>query len=146
MKFQEDFREFIRLLNESRVEYLIVDGYAVALYGYPRLTGDLDVWIKPSLENARKVIDVLRKFGLGTVDLNEKDFSTEYKIIQLGYPPVRIDIVTTVDGLTFGECFAAKNETMIDDIKMNFIQLDHLKINKKIVGRHKDIDDLENMK
>ncbi|MBA4312388.1 MAG: hypothetical protein C0417_07140 [Chlorobiaceae bacterium] len=146
MKFQEDFREFIRLLNESQVEYLIVGGYAVALYGYPRLTGDLDVWVKPSLENARKVMNVLRNFGFSTVDLSEKDFSTEYKIIQLGYPPVRIDIVTTVDGLTFGECFAKKNEMMIDDLKMNFIQLDHLKINKKIVGRPKDIDDLENLK
>ncbi len=146
MKFQEDFREFVRLLNESQVEYLIIGGYAVALYGYPRLTGDLDVWIKPSSGNARKVMNVLRSFGFGTADLSEKDFSTEYKIIQLGYPPVRIDIVTTVDGLTFDECFAVKNETMIDDLKMNFIQLDHLKINKRIVGRPKDIDDLENLK
>ena len=90
-----DFREFIQSLNDSQAKYLVVGGYAVAMHGYPRYTKDLDVWIQMSPENAGRIIQALEKFGFGSLGLKFQDFLEEDTIIQLGYPPRRIDIITT---------------------------------------------------
>jgi len=105
----QDFKEFVELLNKNKVEYLIVGGYAVGIYGYPRYTGDLDVWIKPSLENAEKMVIVIQEFGFASLGLTKEDFRTEGNVIQMGYPPFRIDILTRIDGVIFDHCYPYKN-------------------------------------
>ena len=96
-----DFREFIESLNANSVRYLVVGGYAVALHGYPRYTKDLDVWIEPTAQNAQNVLNALTAFGFDSLDISTGDFLEENTIIQLGYPPNRIDLMTTLSGLKF---------------------------------------------
>ncbi len=103
--FNPDFKEFIKLLNDNKVNYLIVGGYAVGFYGYQRYTGDIDVWLDISVENAGKVESVLKQFGFKELGLSAKDFLKEDQIIQLGYPPNRIDLLTSIDGVVFMDCF-----------------------------------------
>lgn len=143
--FNPDFKEFVQLLVENQVEYLVVGGYAVSIHGYPRYTGDLDIWINPTPENAKKVLVSLNEFGFSSYNLMEKDFTREYGIVQLGYPPIRIDIINTVDGVNFGECFQRKSVINIDGMHVNFISLEDLIKNKKTTARPRDIDDIENL-
>ena len=143
--FNPDFKEFVQLLIENQVEYLVVGGYAVSIHGYPRYTGDLDIWINPTPENAKKVLVSLNEFGFSSYNLMEKDFTREYGIIQLGYPPIRIDIINTVDGVNFRECFQRKTVINIDGMHVNFISLEDLIKNKKTTARPRDIDDIENL-
>lgn len=145
MELTQDFKEFIRLLNGHKVRYLLVGGYAVAAYGYPRYTGDIDIWIEPESGNARNLLIVLEQFGFGSLSLEEKDFTSENNVIQLGYPPNRIDIMTGVSGLSFNECWKEKQEVMIAGEKINLISLQHLKRNKEITDRDRDRDDLKNL-
>ncbi|MGQ0827068.1 MAG: hypothetical protein ACT4ON_01610 [Bacteroidota bacterium] len=145
MELDQDFKEFIQLLNLNKVEYLVVGGYAVTAHGYPRYTGDIDFWVRPEKENARKVIKSLLDFGFGSLDINEADFIKKDFIIQLGYPPNRIDILTGVSGLTFDECWDEKKEFVFENEKINFISLHHLRLNKKLTGRDKDNLDLKNL-
>ena len=144
--FSPDFREFLRLLSDHHVEYMLVGGYAVGFYGYPRYTGDLDIWIKPSRENGEQLKSVLEKFGFGSLDVSPEDFTREYAVIQLGYPPLRIDLVTTLDGVSFDECYARKQTHSTEGVSADFISLDDLKQNKRATGRARDLDDLENLK
>lgn len=141
----KEFKEFIKLLNDRKVEYLLVGGYAVVLYGYVRYTGDIDIWIKPSNHNADLVVDVIDEFGFGSLNLSRNDFNKEDQIIQLGYPPNRIDIITSVEGVNFHECYPKRKSFEIEGIEIQTISIDDLKTNKKAVGRHKDLDDLENL-
>ena len=104
----KDFKEFVELLNSHGVEYLVVGGYAVAMHGRPRHTGDLDVWVRRSPENAAKLIAVLRDFGFGELGLKAEDFLKREQVVQLGYPPLRIDLLTEIDGVTFVECYQNK--------------------------------------
>ena len=143
--FNPDFKEFVQLLIQNQVEYLIVGGYAVSIHGYPRYTGDLDIWINSTNGNAKKVVACLNEFGFSSYELTEKDFTKEYGIVQLGYPPVRIDIINTVDGVDFGECFLKKSIIEIDGLSVNFIGLEDLIKNKKTTARPRDIDDVENL-
>jgi hypothetical protein len=145
MDIGPDFKEFIELLNKHRVEYLVVGGYAVAMYGHPRFTGDIDFWVNPNKINAKKIINSLIDFGFGGLDINEDDFSVEDKVVQIGFPPNRIDIITGVTGLKFEECFKDKKILEIADIKVNFISLFHLRLNKNLTGREKDKSDLNNL-
>jgi hypothetical protein len=140
-----EFKEFARLLNGQKVEYLLVGGYAVVFYGYVRYTGDIDFWINPTKKNAAKVVDVLNEFGFGSLDLGVEDFTKEDQIIQLGYPPNRIDIITSVTGLTFSDCYSNRNSFTIEGVAIQTISLEDLKKNKKASGRYKDLDDLENL-
>jgi len=103
-----DFREFIQLLNENNVEYIVVGGYAVAVHGFPRYTGDIDFWVKPTKPNAEKLEKVIIDFGFGSLDIEKEDFLKENYVIQLGYPPNRIDIMTGISGLSFDECWEKK--------------------------------------
>jgi hypothetical protein len=141
----QDFREFIQSLNDNQVRYLVIGGYAVAFHGYPRYTKDLDIWIEPSPENASNLVKALEQFGFGSLNLQISDFLTPDQVIQLGYPPNRIDLITTPSGVTFEDCFAAKIEVIIEDLVLNFIDLENLKQNKKATGRLQDLADLENL-
>ncbi len=140
-----DFKEFLRLLNSHTVEYLLVGGYAVGYYGYPRATADMDIWVARTPQNAGKLVTVLKEFGFNVLELSPELFLKENQVIRMGVPPFRIEIVTSASGVTFEECYAARVQAVIDDIEVNIISLDHLKANKRATGRHKDLDDLEHL-
>jgi len=141
----KDFEEFIELLNRHKVRYLVVGGYAVAFHGYPRYTKDLDVWIELSPENAHNVINALGEFGFGSLGLKPEDFLENDQIIQLGYPPNRIDILTTLKQIKFEDCYKKRVEVDIQGLKINFIDLENLKQNKRATGRPQDLADAENL-
>ena len=141
----KDFKEFIELLNEYEVRYLVVGGYAVAFHGHPRYTKDLDVWIELSQENAQNALNALEKFGFGSLGLKSEDFLETNQIIQLGYPPNRIDILTTLNKLKFEDCYKTRVEVEIQGLKINFIDLQNLKKNKRATGRPQDLADAENL-
>ncbi len=140
-----DFREFIELLIEHQVEYLIVGGYAVGVHGHPRYTGDLDIWINRSGSNATKMVLCLHDFGFAFSILTEDDFMKEGKVIQLGYPPLRIDILTDIEGVFFEDAFKNRSCFELDSIMVNFISFQDLLKNKKASGRPIDLDDIENL-
>jgi len=141
----QDFKEFIQSLSDNQVRYLVVGGYAVALHGHPRYTKDMDVWVESDPINAKRMVLALRQFGFGSLGLDESDFLAPDQIIQLGYPPRRIDVLTSLPGVDFAECYAASVEVEIEGILVNFIDLDHLRINKRASGRLQDLADLENL-
>ena len=141
----QDFKEFIQSLNDNRVRYLVVGGYAVALHGYPRHTKDIDIWVELAPANASRIMQALEQFGFGSLGLKEQDFLEADTIIQLGYPPRRIDLLTTLPGVDFDQCFTAKVMGEIDGILINFIDLESLKKNKRATGRAQDIADIENL-
>ena len=141
----QDFKEFIQSLNDNAVRYLLVGGYAVALHGYPRYTKDLDVWVDGTAENATNILKALRQFGFGSLDLKEADFTAPDQVIQLGYPPNRIDLLTSLSGVEFSECYPSHVIAKIDGVSASFIDLENLKKNKKATGRHQDLADIENL-
>jgi hypothetical protein len=141
----QDFKEFIQLLNENQVKYLVIGGYAVAVHGHPRYTKDIDIWIEMSEENSEKLIIALTQFGFGSLGLTPQDFQSPDQIIQLGYPPNRIDLITTPDGVNFKICYDSKIEILLNNIIVNFIDLTNLKKNKLASGRFQDLADLENL-
>ena len=141
----KDFKEFLQLLNAHSVEYLLVGGYAVGYHGYPRATVDLDIWVARNPGNAEKLVSVLKEFGFDVEELSENLFLEENKIIRMGAPPIRIEIITSASGIDFEECYQKRVTDMIDDVEVHFINLEHLKRNKKASGRYKDLDDLEHL-
>ena len=140
-----DFKDFLRLLNAHQVEYLLVGGYAVGYHGYPRATADMDIWVAISPKNADKLAVVLKAFGFDVPELSADLFLEENQIIRMGVPPVRIEIITTASGVTFEDCYAERVADELDGIEVNLISLEHLKINKRASGRHKDLNDLEHL-
>lgn len=146
MILDQDFEDFVQLLNLHNVDYMIVGGYALAFHGKPRHTGDLDIWIDISEGNAKKMVDVLRDFGMSSLGLREGDFLEENAIMQIGYPPLRIDILTAIDGVEFAEAYLNKQVIDIDGIGINYISLNDLILNKQKSGRHQDISDVEALK
>lgn len=145
MIFNKDFKEFVELLIKNKVEYLIVGGYAVGVHGYPRFTGDLDIWINKSDENAKRILNCINEFGFSSYNLTLSDFTRDGSIIQLGYPPVRIDIINHVDGVEFSECYKNKKIVLVSNLEIYFIGYDDLIKNKKATSRPRDIDDIENL-
>ena len=143
--FNQDFREFLKSLNDNHVRYLVIGGYAVAYHGHPRYTKDLDVWIASDKENAARIIKALDDFGFASLGLKEEDFLEPGQVIQLGYPPKRIDLLTSILGVNFETCYPKRVQVEIDGIQVNFIDLENLKKNKKAVGRHQDLADIENL-
>ena len=141
----QDFKEFIQSLNDNQVRYLVVGGYAVALHGYPRYTKDIDIWIELSPENASRMVRALEQFGFGALGLREQDFLDADTIIQLGYPPRRIDLLTTLTGVDFDQCFMMRVVVDMDGLPVNFIDLENLRRNKRATGRAQDIADVENL-
>lgn len=141
----DDFREFLRLLNAHRVEYLLVGGYAVALHGYPRATIDLDLWIRMAPENAARVMAALREFGFDSPLLEERLFIVPDQIVRFGVPPFRIEILTTIAGVDFQPCRDRAADMSLDGLTIPVIALDDLKINKRAAGRNKDLADLDQL-
>lgn len=141
----QDFKEFIQSLNDHNVQYLVVGGYAVAFHGHPRYTKDMDIWVWVDQQNAENIILALEQFGMGSLNLEAHDFLEPGTIIQLGYPPHRIDILIGLKGIDFQVCYQNKIEEVIDGIKINFIDLENLKKTKRIAGRAQDLADIENL-
>lgn len=140
-----DFKEFLRLLNSNAVEYLLVGGYAVAYYGYPRATSNFDVWIRFGPDNARRIVDVLKQFGFDTPGLTAELFLQKGRMVRLGLPPIRIEVMVEISGVDFDECYVDRVTAEIDGVSTDLISLKHLKINKRASGRHKDLDDIEHL-
>lgn len=140
-----DFKEFIQSLNGHDVRYLVVGGYAVAYHGHPRYTKHMDVWVWMEPDNADRLLEALNDFGFGGIGLKAIDFLEPGQVIQLGYPPNRIDILTDLKGVTFPACWERRVVVDIDGTTVNFIDLPHLKANKRATGRHQDLADLENL-
>jgi hypothetical protein len=141
----QDFKEFIESLKDNEVRYLVVGGYAVAFHGYPRYTKDIDIWIESTPENATRIVDAIRGFGFGSLGLKVDDVLESDTIIQLGYPPSRIDLITSLPGVDFKICYNSRVEVEIDGITINFIDLENLKLNKRASGCSQDLADLENL-
>ena len=140
-----DFKDFLQLLNSHQVEYLLIGGYAVGYHGYPRATGDMDIWIAIHPQNAEKVVAALREFGFDLPELQVEMFLEEKQVIRMGTPPLKIDITTSISGVSFAECYAERIVETFDGIPVNVINLNHLKTNKKASGRLQDLTDLQNL-
>jgi len=140
-----DFKDFLQLLDAEKVEYLLVGGYAVGYYGYPRATGDMDVWVAVSPENAARLASALRRFGFTEEVATPDLFLIENQVIRMGVPPLRIEVHTTISGVDFATCFAGRTVDLIDGVSVNLISLDGLRRNKAASGRPKDQEDLNNL-
>ena len=142
MILNQDFKEFIELLNANDVRYLVVGGYAVAIHGHPRYTKDLDIWIEAEASNAARVVTALKQFGFDALGLIAEDFLQPQQVVQLGYPPHRIDLLTSVAGTEFPECYENRSSVEIGGVTIAFIGLSDLKRNKAASGRPQDLADL----
>lgn len=140
-----DFRKFLKSLNASGVEYLLVGGYAVGLHGYPRATADLDIWVRATPANAERVLAVVKGFGFESPALQPHLFVKPDSIVRFGMPPFRIEIMTSIDGVEFDACGDRAVRFDLDGVPVPVISLPDLKTNKKAAGRHKDLADLENL-
>ncbi|MCC7152009.1 MAG: nucleotidyltransferase [Rubrivivax sp.] len=139
-----DFKEFAELLNARGVDYLVVGGYALAAHGHPRYTGDIDFWVRPTAENLGRLLAALQDFGFGSLGLALEDFSPD-TVVQLGQPPRRIDLLTTIDGVEFDACFARRERVVLAGVPLHIIGLEDFKTNKLASGRLKDLADLESL-
>ena len=145
MELDKDFSEFVALFIDHDVQFLIVGGYALAAHGLPRATGDLDAWVRASEGNAVKVFEALKAFGFGDVGVSVADFDREDSVVQLGFPPYRIDILTSVDGVEFEEAWNRRILVEVDNLSVPFISRDDLIANKKAAGRPQDIADVQRL-
>ncbi|MFY0256049.1 nucleotidyltransferase [Chitinophaga sp. 30R24] len=147
MILAKDFEEFVSLLNKHQVAYMVVGGYALAFHGKPRHTGDLDIWINVSFENAERMLHVLRDFGMGSLGFEKEDFLQQEYINQIGYPPLRIDILNSIDGVEFGEAVKNRQQIVLDDgLEISFIGLQDLLKNKQAAGRSQDLTDIKEIR
>ena len=145
IRLPPDFKEFLKLLNEHSVRYLLIGGYAVGFHGYPRATADMDIWVAIHPENAERLVAVLKEFGFNLPELSPQLFLQEEKIIRMGVPPVRLEICTSISGVGFEACYEKRIVADLDGAEVNLISLDDLKTNKKASGRSEDITDLEKL-
>ena len=146
MDLTTDFKEFVELLNKHEVRYLVVGGYAVAVYGHPRYTKDLDIWIEASNKNSDRLLLALNEFGFGSLDLNREDFLQPGWIVQLGYPPNRIDLLTSVSGLQFSESYETRNMVVTAGQLISFVSLSDLIRSKVAAGRPQDLADVHHLR
>ena len=147
MILAKDFEDFVKLLNLHKVEYMVVGGYALAFHGKPRHTGALDIWINISENNADRMLRVLKDFGLSAMGFKNEDFLKPGYISQIGYPPLRIDILNTIDGIEFKDAVKDMNRVEVEkDFIINFIGLNDFVKNKKATGRIQDLADIEEIK
>lgn len=142
MLLSNDSKEFIALLNSRGVEYLIVGAHSLAFHARPRFTGDLDILVRPSPENAAKIVAVLNEFGFADLGVKASDFTTPEQVIQLGRAPHRIDLLTSISGVSIDEAFATKVSAELDEIPVAFLSKRLLIANKRAVGRPQDLADL----
>jgi predicted nucleotidyltransferase len=140
-----DFKEFLKLLDEHRVDYLLIGGYAVGYYGYPRTTADMDVWVAVNQQNAEKLVRVLSEFGMRSDEVTPTLFLEPGNIVRMGVPPVRIEVLNEIDGVDFSDCIKRATTAVLDGVPVRLISLRDLRRNKRESGRHKDLDDLEHL-
>ncbi len=139
----QDFKEFIQSLNSNDVRYLVIGGYALAAHGCPRYTKDLDIWLDNGRENSKRIVNALKDFGFASLGLTIADFMTVGQVVQLGYPPNRIDLLTSADGVDFNRCYESRVKIKIDDVEVDFIDVANLKLNKRATGRLQDLADIQ---
>jgi hypothetical protein len=144
IRLTQDFKEFLNLLNSAKIEYLLIGGYAVGLYGVVRPTKDMDVWISTDLGNLDKLIEVLAKFGFQRA-FKKEEFAGAATVFRMGVPPNRLEIITRISGVEFDECYRRRRMMEIDGIEAPVIDYEDLKINKLSSGRQKDVADVEQM-
>ena len=143
MEVQPDFKDVLELFNVHRVKYIIVGGYALAFYGAPRYTGDIDILIKPDSKNAQRVLSALDEFGFGSIGLAVEDFENSDRVVQLGVPPVRIDIMTSLSGVSWEEVYSNSEEGEYGGVPVKYIGQKQFILNKRATGRQRDLADLE---
>ena len=144
-RLPQDFKDFLKLLGEHHVEYLLIGGYAVAHYGYPRPTSDIDIWIAMNAKNAQAAISALAACGFSGPALTADIFLQPERILRMGHPPMRLEIMTSIDGVEFDDCYARRNTVEVDGQRADLISLDDLRINKAESGLAKDINDLQQL-
>jgi hypothetical protein len=142
MQLDRDFKEFVASFIDSDVRFLIVGGYALAAHGAPRFTGDFDAWVLVDPENADRVVRALDEFGFGGLGLTSADFSSPDVVVQLGYPPHRIDILTSIDGVEFSDAWSSRMVVRVDEVEIPFIGRNELLANKRAAGRPQDLADV----
>ena len=142
MDLDQDFNEFVQLLLANDVRVLIIGGYALAAHGAPRYTGDLDTWLWVNDNNANRVLVVLESFGFGSLNITREDLLNPNTVIQLGYPPHRIDLLTGIDGVGFDEAWNRRVEFEINGRRVPFISREDLITNKRAVARPQDLADV----
>jgi hypothetical protein len=145
MLLPPDFKEFLQLLHDQQVDYLLIGGYAVGYHGYPHATGDMDIWIAINPDNAEKIVAVSTAFGFGAAGIAADLFLQPNNIIRMGNPPLRLEILTTISGVDFAEAYLQRVTDILDGVPVSIISLDHLKVNKRASGRLKDLSDVENL-
>lgn len=143
MEMQQDFKELLALFDARGVEYLVIGAHALAFHGAPRYTGDLDILINPEPENARRILSALAEFGFGSLDITEKDFEKPDNVVQLGMPPVRIDILTSISGVSWDSAYSGRAEGEVEGVRVYYIGREDLIANKRAAGRKRDLADLE---
>jgi hypothetical protein len=141
----QDFTDFLKLLNSHGVEFLLIGGYAVGLHGYPRGTADLDVWVSMTPDNADRLVKALRDFGFALPKLTPALFLEEDKLVRMGVPPLRIDILTSIPGVTFEESFRRRKIISLGEFEIPVISLEDLKANKRATGRRQDQTDVDHL-
>ena len=141
----EGLQRVLEMLSSRRVDYLVIGGYAVSWHGYPRATQDLDVWIAMEETNAAAVVEVIRQFGFDTPNLTERLFLERGRIVRMGNPPIRIEVLTTISGLEFQQAYERRVQADLGGVIVPMISLEDLKKNKRAAARHKDLDDLEHL-
>jgi len=146
MTLAKDFEDFIHLLNKHTVAYMIVGGYALAFHGKPRHTGDLDIWIKVSPDNAEKMMRVIDDFGLQSLGFTDEDFLEPTLVSQIGYPPLRIDILNSIDGVLFEDAYTNMRIIDVDGLSINYIGLNEFIQNKQATGRDRDLSDIKQLR
>jgi hypothetical protein len=145
IRLPHDFKEFLNLLSEHKVDYLLVGGFAVALHGHIRTTADIDFWIQPNDANALRVTEVLKAFGFGSALPAPHVLRSDNQVIRMGVPPMRIELITSASGVDFAECHQRRWTTTIEDVKVDVISLEDLRANKAAAGRPKDLADLSEL-
>ena len=145
VELPKDFKEFLSLLRVYDVEYLLIGAYAVGYHGYPRATRDLDIWIAATEDNANRLVTTLKEFGFATPNLSTELILQPDSIVRMGVEPMRIEILTSVSGVKFAECYKERVVDLLDGVEVSLISLKHLKINKKASGRLKDLADIEHL-
>ena len=143
MEIHHDFSELFACLIDEKVEFVLVGAYALALHGVPRATGDLDIYVRPTEQNADAVLRALGTFGFDGLDLSREDFTTLERVVQLGFPPVRVDLLTSISGLTWDEAADSAETFRFGDLEVRTLGRDALIKNKRATGRTKDLADIE---
>jgi len=145
LELPNDFKEFLKLLRDHQVKYLLIGGYAVGFHGYTRTTNDIDFWIAMAPDNAARVVEVLKEFGFDVPDLSSDLFLERDRIVRMGVEPVRIEVTTTIDGVEFDDCYGRRIESVVDGVPTSVIDLRDLKTNKRASGRPQDLVDVDEL-